>query len=118
MEHELPRHEKIRFWRDEITDLETLPSAGTVPKPARKSLPRRAGKILLGIAGGAAALVLLVLLAVYAIGVSGIGSERLRVAAEQALEQAAGMDIDASVGPARIALDGMRCLRWRSTTSA
>ena len=62
------------------------------------------------IAGGAAALVLLGLLAIYAIGASGVGSERLRVAAEQALEEVAGVDIDASVGPARITLDGMRFL--------
>ena len=44
------------------------------------------------------------------IGASGIGSERLRVAAEQALEQVAGVDIDAAVGPARITFDGMRFL--------
>lgn len=110
VEQELPRHEKIRFRRDEITDLATLPSAGTISRPARGRLPKRAGKILLGIAGGAAALVLLLFAAVYAIGLSGIGSERLRVAAEKALEQAAGMDIDASVGPARIAFDGVRFL--------
>ncbi len=53
---------------------------------------------------------LLALVAVYAIGASGIGSERLRVAAEQALEQVAGVDIDAAVGPARITFDGMRFL--------
>ncbi|HEY6633353.1 MAG TPA: hypothetical protein VIZ90_18025 [Rhizobiaceae bacterium] len=110
MEQKLPRHEKIRFRRAEIADLATLPSAGTVSRPVRKWLPKRAGKILLGIAGGAAALVLLVLIAVYAFGLSGMGSERMRVAAEQALEQVAGVDIDASVGPARIAFDGMRFL--------
>ena len=110
VERELLRHEKIRFRRDEITDLETLPSAGTAPKPARKWLPKRAAKILLGIAGVVVALVLLVFVAVYAIGVSGIGSERLRVAAEQALEQAAGVEVDAAVGPARITLDGMSLL--------
>jgi hypothetical protein len=111
VEHELPRHEKIRFRRGEITDLASLPSAGIVSKPARRWLPpKRAGTILLRIAGGVAALVLFVFLAVYAIGVSGIGSERLRIAAEQALEQVAGVDIDASVGPARITFDGMRFL--------
>jgi len=110
LEQELPRHEKIRFRRGEIADLATLPSAGTESTPARKSLPKRAGKIFLRVAGGVAALVLLFFIAVYAIGLTGIGSERLRVAAEQALEQAAGLDIDAAVGPARIAFDGMRFL--------
>ena len=110
VEHELPRHEKIKFRRGEITDLASLPSAGTESEPARNWLPQRARTILLRIAGGAAALVLLALLAIYAIGASGIGSERLRVAAEQALEQVAGVDIDAAVGPARITFDGMRFL--------
>ena len=83
VERELPKHEKIRFRRNEITDLATLPSAGTEAKPARQwLLPKRAGTILLRMAGGAAALVLLGVLAIYAIGASGIGSERLRVAAE------------------------------------
>ena len=50
-------------------------------------------------------LAILVVLAIYAIGVSGIGSERLRVEAENALEKVAGFDIDASVGPARITFD-------------
>jgi hypothetical protein len=111
VKHEPPRHEKIRFRRDEITDLATLPSAGAEVKPTRqRRLPKRAGAIILRIAGGAAALVLLVFLAIYAIGVSGIGSERLRIAAEQALEEVAGVDIDAAVGPARITFDGMRFL--------
>ena len=110
VEHELPRHEKIKFRRGEITDLASLPSAGTEPETARNWLPQRARTILLRIAGGAAALVLLALLAIYALGASGIGSERLRVAAEQALEQVAGVDIDAAVGPARITFDSMRFL--------
>jgi hypothetical protein len=110
VEHELPRHEKIKFRRGEITDLASLPSAGTEPETARNWLPQRARTILLRSAGGAAALVLLALLAIYAVGASGIGSERLRVAAEQALEQVAGVDIDAAVGPARITFDSMRFL--------
>ena len=64
----------------------------------------------LRVAVGAGALVLIALLAVYAIGASGIGSERLRIAAEQALEEVAGVDIDASVGPPRITFDSMRFL--------
>ena len=108
MEHELPRHEKIRFRRDEITDLGTFPSAASLdPKPARSWLPGRARKILLGVLAGAVSLVVLAALAIYAIGISGIGSERLRFEAEKALEEFAGVDIDASVGPARITFDGL-----------
>ncbi|MEP9389331.1 AsmA-like C-terminal region-containing protein [Mesorhizobium sp. KR9-304] len=110
MEHELPKHEKIRFRRDEITDLARYPSAGTEARPARQWLPKNARKTLLFTLGGLASLVLVAMLALYALGASGIGSERLRIAAEEALERAGGLDVDASVGPARITLDGMRFL--------
>ena len=110
MEHELLRHEKIRFRRDEITDLGTFPSACLDAEPARPGLSKRVRKILLGAVAGMASLAILVVLAIYAVGVSGIGSERLRVEAENALEKVAGFDIDASVGPARITFDGFSFL--------
>jgi hypothetical protein len=110
VEHESQQHEKIRFKRHEITDLSRLPSAEIEVRPSRRWLPGRLGRILLRVAGAAAALVLLAMLAVYAIGASGVGSSRLRIAAEKALEEAAGFDVDASVGPARFAFDGMRFL--------
>ena len=110
MEHELPRHEKIKFRRDEITDLASLPSAGTEPEAARQlASPTRphdpaSHRRRRGCAGPACP----------SRGLRdrrfGIGSERLRVAAEQALEQVAGVDIDAAVGPARITFDSMRFL--------
>ncbi|MEW9836617.1 AsmA-like C-terminal region-containing protein [Mesorhizobium marinum] len=110
MEHETPPHEKIRFRRNEITDLARFPSAEPGARPARQWLPKRFGRMLLRVAAGTAVLIAVVLLAVYALGVSGIGSERLRVAAEKAIEEAAGFDVDASVGPARFAFDGIRLL--------
>ena len=111
MERELPKHEKIRFRRDEITDLGAFPSAADPdPAPRRRWLPVRARRILLATFAGAAGLVLLLVIAVYAIGVSGIGSEQLRVAAERNLEKFAGFDITASVGPARITFDASRFL--------
>ena len=76
---ELPRHEKIRFRRCEIANLAGLPSAGTDAAPARRFPFRRAGAILARIALAAAGLLLLALLALYGIGASGIGSERLTV---------------------------------------
>ena len=111
MEHELLKHEKIRFRRDEIADLATLPSAGNFDaKPRRRWIPAGAWKALTYAAGGLAALVLILAATIYAIGVSGIGSERLRLAAEKELEEFAGFDIEASVGPARITLDASRFL--------
>lgn len=109
MEHELPKHEKIRFRRDEITDLGTFPSA-TRPesRPSRPWLSVRAKKVLLTSLGGLIVSALLVAVAIYAIGVSGIGSERLRIVAEESLEKVAGVDITASVGPARITFDASR----------
>ncbi len=111
MEHELPKHEKIRFRRDEITDLGTFPSASMPdPRSSRPWLPARAKKALLVGLAGFLGVALLCTIAIYAIGASGIGSERLRIAAERSLEEAAGVDIDASVGPARITFDVARFL--------
>ncbi|MBU0582130.1 MAG: DUF3971 domain-containing protein [Alphaproteobacteria bacterium] len=111
MDHEHLKHEKIRFRRDEITDLETLPSAGNLdPKPRRRWVPARLKKVVGYTLAGLVGLLVVAAVAVYAIGVSGIGSERLRVAAEQGLEEFAGYDIDASVGPARITFDASRFL--------
>lgn len=130
MEQDEPRHEKIRFRRDEITDLASLPSAvQDAPPPAAKRKPRpprrkidklriarrrlkrgRGLKIVGGIAGGLLALVLIAVGALYVIGLTGIGSERLRGAAETALRQAVGVDVDVSMGPAYITFDGPRFL--------
>ena len=111
MQHELPRHEKIRFRRDEITDLGAFPSAlDADPRPRRQWLPRRAKKALLAFVAGMVSLVVLAAAAVYAIGASGWGSERLRIEAERGLEQFAGVDVDVSMGSARITLDASRFL--------
>ena len=49
---------------------------------------------------------LLAAVAVYLIGASGIGTERLRAEAETAIEKLAGVDVNVAVGPARLTLDG------------
>ncbi|MCZ8545228.1 DUF3971 domain-containing protein [Mesorhizobium qingshengii] len=105
MDQEQPQHEKIRFRRDEITDLGTFPSACRVPPLGQASIGR-GFRILARVFAGFASLVLLAAVVVYLVGVSGVGSERLRAEAETAIEKLAGLDVDVSVGPARITLDG------------
>ncbi|MER9336438.1 hypothetical protein NKJ06_21000 [Mesorhizobium sp. M0293] len=105
MDQEQPQHEKIRFRRDEITDLGAFPSACRVP-PLGQARIGRGFRILARAFAGFASLVLLAAVVVYLIGASGVGSERLRTEAEAALEKLAGVDVNVAVGPARITLDG------------
>jgi len=105
VDQELPRHEKIRFRRHEITNLGALPSACTVP-PLGQAAIGRGFRILARTAFAAIMLAVVLVLAVYAIGASGIGSERLRATAEKAIEDLAGIDVNMTLGPARITLDG------------
>lgn len=99
------RHEKIKFRREEIADLSTMPSACPVP-PLGRARIRRGRRILLKLVLAVACLFALLAAAVYLIDVSGIGSERLRETAERAIERVAGMDVDITLGPTRITLDG------------
>jgi hypothetical protein len=104
VDQEQPQHEKIRFRRDEITDLGTFPSACRVPPLGQASIGR-GFRMLARVFAGFASLVLLAAVVVYLIGASGVGSERLRTEAETALEKLAGVDVNVAVGPARITLD-------------
>ncbi|MEP6563950.1 MAG: hypothetical protein ABJB10_02355 [Mesorhizobium sp.] len=105
MDQEEPQHEKIKFRRDEITDLGTFPSACSVP-PLGRARIGRGFRILARLVAGFSALVLLAAAAVYVIGASGFGTERLRAEAETAIEKLAGVDVNVAVGPARLTLDG------------
>ena len=111
LKQELPRHEKIRFRREEITDLATYPSAANDEHAVRPpSVGRRARKIVVRFAATVAAIVLFVAGAIAIVQFTGIGSERLRVAAERALQQASGPNMRASVGPARVIFGGSSLL--------
>lgn len=105
MDQEEPQHEKIRFRRDEITDLGAFPSACRVPPLGRAKIGR-GFRILGRLVAGLCALVLLAAGVVYVLGTSGFGTERLRAEAETAIEKLAGVDVDVAVGPARLTLDG------------
>lgn len=105
LDQEDPQHEKIRFRRDEITDLAKLPSACSVP-PLGRAVVRRRFRVLGRVFAGLCALVLLAAAGVYVLGASGIGTERLRAEAETAIEKLAGVDVNVTVGAARLTLDG------------
>ena len=105
LDQEDPQHEKIRFRRDEITDLAKLPSACSVP-PLGRAVVRRRFRVLGRVFAGLCALMLLAAAGVYVLGASGIGTERLRAEAETAIEKLAGVDVNVSVGAARLTLDG------------
>lgn len=119
VEHEEPKHEKVRFRRHEICDLSSFPSA-VVPEPARSKrprrvLPRRVLKLMVAVVGGLFALLFLAIATLQFIGLTGVGSERVRLAAENALKPVAGPDARVTMGPAHITLDGMRFLALEVT---
>lgn len=114
MEQFPPKHEKVRFRRDEIVRLGDLPSAGgqerIVPEP----------KASLGLAsalGWGLALLLVIACAIpaglFLFGIPGIGGERIRAEAEAALTRLAGFDVDAAMGDPRLSVDGSRFLALR-----
>ncbi len=107
MKENAPRHERVRFRRDEIIDLGRLPSAVDQPemRPPR-SPARRYGRVCV-IAFLACTLVVGALWAGFdAIGSSTFASDRLRAQVVSILRRAAGDEIQSTIGPARLALDG------------
>lgn len=105
MDQQLPRHEKIRFRRDEIADLSALPSACAYP-PLGQAAIGRGRRLVVRFAAAVVSLFLLAVAALYAIGWSGIGADRLRSEAEAALGDLAGIDARVSLGQTGITLDG------------
>ena len=110
MNQEVQKHEKIRFRRGEIAELHTLPSAQGQGEWNRRSLASHALRYA-GVAFGVLGCVMVLLLAaVYFIGVTGISTDSVRDEAETAVEQLLGIDLDASLGPARLSFDRERLL--------
>jgi Protein of unknown function len=109
LNQEVRKHEKIRFRREDITCLTTFPSAeGQDHLLVRRSVP---SKILRGLSIGAAAfggVLLLAICAILFVGITGLGSDRLRQEAEAAIQRLAGVDVAASIGSASLSLDGSR----------
>lgn len=101
---ELPQHEKIRFRRSEITDLGALPSAGCAP-PLGRAVFRRRFRWLKRAVLALTLLAVLAVAGIYAIGASGVGTERLQLEAENAIRRLAETDVRVIGGSAGITLD-------------
>ena len=103
MHSEVPPHEKIRFRRSDIAVLDSLPSAVPLSRPARLSVAsRRAARIGVAVVVGLCAAVALAV----AVVVGGLGDERLRREAEQAVAALAGEGFDVAIGRVGVSLDG------------
>lgn len=108
MQNERPRHEKVRFRRREIKSLDAYPSAG---EPAALVMPPPPwGRYLRIVLFSALGLVLLGVATIYAISTSGIGKERLRLLAQQAITRALGEEIRASIDGLSLSFDSSRLL--------
>lgn len=101
------KHHWVRFRREDIRALDSLPSAASheaAPRRARHVVPR-------WVVAGLAAICLLVAAALggfYLAGTMGLGSERLRNEAQAALSSALGVPVALTSGPARFSLSGGR----------
>jgi len=95
-------HEKVRFRRDDIRDLDRLPSAvASVPVATpRRYRPRFNWRFLVVPLAGLVGLALLA-----GIFVSTMGGETLRLQAERALSEVMGRPVAVSIGATRLALD-------------
>lgn len=107
MGQEVEKHEKIRFRRDEIKDLGAFPSAVGVARK-RRGFMRRAMRVAIGTVAIAATVMGALAGIVFLVGISGLGTERLRVQAESAIGAIAGTDVSLAMGPTGISLDGPR----------
>ena len=110
MNPEVQKHEKIKFRRGEIAELHTLPSAQGQGQWRRRS-PAALGLRYAGAAFGVLGCVAVLLAAaLYFVGVNGISTDGVRGEAEAAVERLLGIDLDASLGPARLSFDRERFL--------
>jgi hypothetical protein len=91
-----PAHEKVRFRRHEIGDLESLPSA-LAARPSMRSRKTGRRRRLWPLALVPSGLLVALLLAVLALS-NGLGGETLRVQAERSLSALAGKPLQVSFG--------------------
>lgn len=112
MQSNLPAHEKVRFRRTEIVDLDALPSAADGPAlPAPRSRSRRglAFRVMAGLGLLVGGIGCLVALALAAVSTSFV-KERLRLEAQTSLSRLAGDDLSAAIGDVGVWFDARRGL--------
>lgn len=110
LDYRLPKHEKIRFRRHEISELGSFPSAeGRHHLMGRRKGGRVARYLALGVAF-AASLVLMLALGLYLFITIGVGSDRLGDQAEDAIKSLSGLDVEATIGAPRISVDRAQLL--------
>ena len=111
MDQKVPRHEKIRFRRGDITGLHTLPSAlGQEHWTPRRSPLSKAVRICGAALGIAVSFVLLLVVGIYFVGITGISTDGYRDEAERAVENMLGVDVVAALGQGHISFDRSRFL--------
>ena len=107
MEHQVPRHERVRFRKDEIVDLGSLPSgAELIPPSPKRSAVHYLGRVVLSLGLGCVVILAAAWVALTAFGSSDFASHRLRSQVETLIGRIAGPDVKTNIGPARLALDG------------
>jgi hypothetical protein len=107
----VPAHEKVRFRRSEIKDLNAFPSAADSHTARRvwSPPPNRERKWwLAAIAAGAAILLLVVLVPL--VGTTDFMRERLRQQAETAIAAIVGSDVSARIGSVSLSVDASRMI--------
>ncbi|WP_309085416.1 DUF3971 domain-containing protein [Chelativorans sp.] len=98
MAQEPGEYEKVRFRREDITPLESFPSARIPPPAACRGRRSRLRRWVLMPAAFLASILLLAFAGLSFVGVDAIGNERLRLQAERAIERLAGVDVDVTLG--------------------
>lgn len=114
MDQRLPKHEKIRFRRAEISALSAFPSAaghGHLMRPSR--LGRRLLGTLAAVVTGLTSIAVIGAAVAYLVLANGIGMERIGDEAEAAILDLSGLDVDAKLGPARVSIDRSQFLAVR-----
>ena len=103
MQSEIPPHEKVRFRRDDLTCLDSLPSAqGTGSRRRPLGTVRVAFRAAAGLALSFVAIVAAIAVALHA----GVGEERLRIEAEAALMRILGTEFVPTIGSVGLSIEG------------
>lgn len=111
MTEEDVKHEIVRFRREEIADLRSMPSASGQDEMQHSNRPtRRLARNCMYLLGGVFGLVAIAWIAVYLVGSTSTVSGLLQKRVEVAVRQALGPSANLTMGPARLSLRGARAL--------